>query len=186
MAVTREGDRHHWFATKHPAISEPLVCERAGSAAHTMAPSLDSYDPRAVAPAFRELLKSTTELDADHAYGDVLEAIIHNHSGRLYAASVPAAVLLAQIVRDLTGAPQRAAIAVLIDLLSWAGPDVEFVDPHGTTIALRQSIRDAVLPLEPSLRTLKKPERRARPGAAGRLAADLLDVLHDTGPGIES
>lgn len=146
-------------------------------AAYTMPPTLDSYDPRRVAPAFAELLASSTEIEAHCAYGHVLDTIIHNHSGWLYAASVPAAALLAQIVKDLTGAPQQAAIEVLLDLLSWAARDLEFVDPQGATIALGQSIQDAVAPLQPILQNLTNMIRGT---PHTRLAAELLEALHET------
>ena len=161
-----------------PAAAILSQVETVDWAAYIMGPTLDSYDPPTVTPAFAELLESTTDLEAHRAYNRVLDTIIHNHSGWLYAASVPAAVILAKIVRDMSGAPQQAAIEVLIDLLSWASPDLEFVDPHGSTIALRQSIQDAVTSLQPTLLTLANPTPEK---PLIQLAADLLEVLHDTG-----
>ncbi len=88
--------------------------------AYTMPPSTDDYRPEDVPLAFRQLLSSTTQLQAESAYSAVLESIAHNHSGSLYPAAAPAAGLLTRIAVETTGLSRQTALQLLADLRAFS------------------------------------------------------------------
>lgn len=149
-------------------------------AGYSVAPSTEWYVPARVPDAFERLLAVTIERQVRHAYNSLMDAVAHNHSGWLYAAAVPAAPLLARIVREDHGWARSAALEILTDLLCFAVEGQEFTGPAGEVISTRGAIRRAAMDLLPDLRDL-------RAGAAvpeSRLAQNLLDAIEETGPAI--
>jgi len=145
--------------------------------AYTMPPSTEDYRPEDVPVAFVQLWSSTTQTEAQSAYDAVLESIVHNHSGWLYAAAVPATPLLTRMVLETTGLPRRMAIHLLANLLWWSTPGQEFTDPYGVTIRTREFIRNTIQVTRPTLLELSTGTARKPITVA---AFELLEALDET------
>jgi hypothetical protein len=111
----------------------------------------------------------------------------------LYPAAVPAAPLLARIVRERVGWARWAAMEILIEFLSFDVDLEEFTDPSGTLISTKEAIIEAVRQIRDDLHRLA-PTRSAEPRPVsswppdgqppavvpiGDSAADLLDALDE-------
>lgn len=123
----------------------------------------------------------------------MLSAVGNNHAGCLYPAAVPAAPLLARIVREQSGWPRWAAMEVLIEFLSFDVDREEFGDPAGVLVRPKEAILGAVLEIHDDLERLSSARSVGRrpvstwptdglpPAIApvGDSAADLLEALDD-------
>lgn len=142
--------------------------------AWSMPPSTEWFSPETVPSAFESLPRACSESDARAAYNSMLDAIAHNHSGRLYAAAVPGAGLLAKLVPLLEGWPRFAATEVLTDLLHWAVDGERFVGPNGVTLETKREIHRSVATLVPELRQTAEGA-----DACARAARELIEI-YDT------
>jgi hypothetical protein len=129
----------------------------------------DSANPVEAEHAFNLLVQAMTEADAQAAYDAVLDVLAHNHSGQIRTCAVPAAPILAKIAASFAGLPRRAALAILVDLVSWS--------TAGSTDSAQigQALRSAAGSLAPLLDELAAGRQNK---ATPRLARDLLKVLN--------
>jgi hypothetical protein len=162
-------------------------------AAYAIPPSPLEYIAERVRRAFRRLWAVSSWAAASTAYDDMLLAVGNNHAGCLYPAAVPAAPLLARIVRERSGWSRCAAMEILIEFLSFGVDLAEFTDPAGTLIATKDAIIEAVLDIHDDLEQLSATRSvGARPTSSwptdgwppavapiGDSAADLLEALDD-------
>jgi hypothetical protein len=133
--------------------------------------------------AFRRLVAVSNQAEAATAYGEMLFAVGNNHAGVLYPAAVPAAPLLATIVRERSGWARWAASETLIEFLSFDADRDEFTDPGGRPVRTKDAILAAVLEIHDDLEALaaRRPTGRRSPVVApiADSAADLLEALND-------
>jgi hypothetical protein len=128
----------------------------------------DGADPRQVELAFRRMLTAQSEADVEAAYNGLLNVLAHNHSGWVWRSAMPAAPLLAQVVVQCAGLPRKAALEVLIDLLSWSTAG------SAASAEVGEALRDAAQPLAPLLNQLATGGQNK---AIARSAGELLEVL---------
>lgn len=162
-------------------------------AAYAMPPSPLGYRPEPVTAVFRRLLAASSWAEASAAYGEMLFAVGNNHAGCLYPAAVPAAPLLARIVRERSGWTQWAAMEILIEFLSFDVDREEFTDPAGALVRVKEAVLEAVLEIHDDLERLGTARSAGgRPVSAwptngrppvvipvGDSAGDLLDALDE-------
>jgi hypothetical protein len=84
------------------------------------APSAESVRTGSLSRTLRALSRSDDEPGARSTYHQVLDAIGHDHSGRLDPIAVPAVPLLLRIALEGEPWAQVAAIQVLIDVVGWS------------------------------------------------------------------
>jgi hypothetical protein len=151
------------------------------------------YSPARVPSAFRRLLAVSSWAEAATAYGEMLCAVGNNHAGYLYPAAVPAAPLLAQIVREQSGWTRWATTEILIEFVSFGVDREEFTDPAGEPVRTKEAILEAVLEIHDDLERLGTARSAGtRPVSSwptngqppadvpmGDSAADLLEVVDD-------
>jgi hypothetical protein len=106
------------------------------------------HDRAEVVDALGSLVHAPSPADVQAAHGTLFDVLIHNHSGEVRDAAVPAAPLLARVAELNVGPSRSAALDLLCDLLRWSRPDRAGSETvHGV-------IRSAVRDLIPLLRQL--------------------------------
>lgn len=120
-------------------------------------------DSAEIVDALVSLVHAPSPADVQAAHDVLSDILVHNHSGEVKDAAVPAAPLLARVA-DLNIGPSRsAALELLRDLLCWSRPD------HASGEKIHDAIRSAVHDLIPLLRQL----------SAGRLNKPIPAVAYE-------
>jgi hypothetical protein len=145
-------------------------------AAYAMPPSQRWYSPEQVPAAFRRLLLASGQAEARAAYDRMLFAVGNNHAGCLYPAAVPAAPLLARVVRERWGWARWAAIEILTEFVVFDVDRAEFTDPAGLRVDAKDAIVAAVLEIHDDLVRLGRSPIVV---PAGESARDLLEALDE-------
>ena len=131
-------------------------------------------DPAVVLAAFEGLSRVRNEPDATAAYHTMLNAIAHDHSGWLYDSAAPAAPILVNYVRDSEGWQRQASIDILIECLSWARHDQEFLDADGVRKSVKEAIAASVTEVRGELELLAADRNHTSIASAAR---ELLEIL---------
>jgi hypothetical protein len=128
------------------------------------------HDPAEIIDALACLMRAPSPADVQAAHDILFDVLVHNHSGEVRDAAVPAAPLLARVAELNVGPARSAALDLLCDLLRWSRPD------RAGSEKIHDVIRSAVRDLTPLLHQL----------SAGRLnktiptvANELLGLLNE-------
>lgn len=138
--------------------------------------SIWEYRPASVPAAFQRITSVNSKQDADRAYGALLNALGHDHSGTPYPAMGVGARLLAELVPLVSGWPLAAVVETLTECYLWTRGTGSVTAADGRTYDLAEETADAVRSALPALEVVARGVE-GEPGQAG--ATDLLRALQE-------